>query len=127
MKPKDLTIQAMVRIEQCQMHQKALDAVVSYLYDAGRGIHKQLNTGELRDQLYSLELQEWRNAFMWSLAVDEDVRERVRAAAHERFLANNMAVEHHFTGKAHPSRWLVADEEEFRAMARAAFAPKEKP
>ena len=128
MKLKQFAVDALARVEQCREHQRSLDAITSYLYERrGGGFDERIKTGELRERLYAVELEEWRNVFMWALALDEGTRARIRAAAHERFLADNMAVEHHFSNGVRPGRWMTADEDEFRAMARAAFAPKETP
>jgi hypothetical protein len=72
------------------------------------------------------ELDEWRSLLLWGMVADQELQDRVKAAAHERFLADRMDVAKWFTGKENPSRYLTADDEEFRAMAKKAFAPKKQ-
>jgi hypothetical protein len=63
---------------------------------------------------------------MFGMTLKDEDRDRIKAAAYERFLSDKMSVKHYLPGGDSAGHWLVADEEEFRAMVKVAFAPKEK-
>lgn len=90
-----------------------------------KGCGGEIDCGNLHRELLDSELHEWRNLFMWALTLGDEARDRIKAAAHERFLRDGMHVAHWLTPEGTtPGKWLSTDEEEFREMARAAFAPK---
>lgn len=78
----------------------------------------------MTDRLLELELQEWQKLAMWGLTLNGKGRDRVKAAAHQRFLSDKMYVANYLDRGEHPSRWLTVDEKDFREMAKKAFAPK---
>jgi hypothetical protein len=119
---KDVVIQCLTAIEECHEHIEAL-------HGAGRFIrthlpHETHGDSVYHDLLMKIELEQWRNLFMWALTVDAKTQARIRAAAHERFLVNRMSVTKWLSIGSAPMAWLEADEEEFRKMAREVFAPK---
>lgn len=114
--------EALARVEVIQKHQEAVMAASYYVNY--RKPHLQVVAGNLLDHLNALELDEWRNVFMWALTVTDAERDRIKAAAQERFLSDKMHVAQWFHDGTTPGKWLVADEEEFRAMVKEVFAPK---
>jgi hypothetical protein len=118
---KRMVEEAMVRIEHLQAHISAIEAAARCIHERKR--HIQIEYGTLRELLYQEEMSEWRNLFMWAITLDEAERDRVKAAAHHRFLADGMHVAHWINNGVSPGSWLSADEDEFRAMAKAAFMP----
>lgn len=117
---RQLVEQALVRIEQLHEHITAVD---SARYIAERHSDGKALGIDLRHALIERELDEWRNVFLWALTLEPAEQERIKAAAHERFLSDNQSVAHWFNDGDTPSMWLDADEKQFRAMARKAFGP----
>ena len=120
-------------VEEClvciQLLQEHINAVNAAAYFVDR-LEPHYNTtpvdfGNLRERLFNLELEEWRKLFMWALTLTTEEQDRIKAAAHDRFLNNKTYVAHWFTEGGYTGKWLVADEEEFREMTRKVFAPKE--
>lgn len=62
---------------------------------------------------------------MWGLTLDDAERNRIKAAAHHRFLRDGISVGTWLNDGVEPSKWLTSDAEEFRDMARKAFGPKD--
>lgn len=112
--------EALHRIEYIHELLEAYGLIKSFLTKEGRDL---VNCGEIFEKLVERELNEWRGVFMWGLVVDNETRQRVKAMAHERFLSNRMSVSRWMNDGIQPSKWLVADEEEFRTMVAEAFNP----
>lgn len=119
---KQVVEECMARIEQLQEHIKAVEAAAWCLRESKRWV--EVDYGNLHDLLISEELEEWRNLALWGMTLDGAERDRVKAAAHQRFLRDGMSVGKWLGNGIEPSQWLVSDEEEFRAMAKEAFGPK---
>ena len=120
---KQLLEESLERIMHVREMIESFGAITSYLSNHGR---ESINQGDILSMLYERELNEWRGLFMWGLVADEKTRDRVKAAAHERFLSDRMHVAHWMFNGENPSSWLVKDEEEFRAATKEMFAPKSK-
>lgn len=120
---KDIVLQCMRDIEFLQNHVANIDAAVAAVHRAHR--LSNVDCGTLRETLCNMELKQWRQMAMWGLTLDDDERDRIKAAVHERFLSDRMHVAEWFsdTGGT-PGAWLHADEIEFRKMAKLAFGPK---
>ena len=124
---KQVVEECLVRIQLLQEHVNAVDAAAYFVSHLEPHYATPVDFGNLREKLISLELEEWRKLFMWALTLTAEEQDRIKAAAHDRFLNNKAYVAHWFTGGGYTTgKWLVADEEEFREMAREVFAPKEK-
>lgn len=123
MKPDKFLTEALTRIEVLHAHIAAVQAAAFHV--RRRDLHKKVDTGTLESDLIAAELDEWRNVFMFGLVVDAKTRRRVKAAAHARFLREDMSVSHWFNDGVPASQWLVADEEKFRAMTKKAFGGDE--
>lgn len=63
---------------------------------------------------------------MFALALPDKERERIKAAAYERFLTDKSSVGYYLEGGINASSWSCVEEDEFRAMCRELFAPKEE-
>ncbi len=118
---KDVVVQCMETIEQCQEHVNALHGAGYFIRD--HLSHETHGDSVYHDLLMRIELEQWRKLFMWALTIDSDTKDRIKAAAHERFLFDRMCVDQYFSNGRTPSAWLAADEDEFRRMAREMFAP----
>lgn len=124
MNKKKMTEDVMLRIMQIREMQTAYLACTTAL--SRRNHDYKQGDGKVFLDLMQWELDEWRGLLMWGLVADQDTQDRIKAAAHERFLSDKMDVSKWFTGDENPSRYLTADAEEFRAMAKKAFAPREE-
>ena len=120
---KQVVEECMARIEQLQEHIKAIEAAAWCLRARKRWV--DVDYGNIHDLLISDELEEWRNLALWGLTLDDVERDRVKAAAHQRFLRDGMSVGTYLNNGIEPSKWLVSDEEDFREMAKKAFGPKD--
>jgi hypothetical protein len=118
---KQMAEDAMVRIETIQAHQKAVQAAMACI--SVRRPHTRIE-GNLVQLLYEAELNEWHSLLLWGITLDDAERDRIKAAAHQRFLNENTSVAEWLNDGITPSHWLAAEEDEFREMARKAFAPK---
>lgn len=123
MNKKEMTEDVMLRIMQIREMQTAYLACTTALQR--RNSDYKQGDGKVFSDLMQWELDEWRGLLMWGIVADQETQDRIKAAAHERFLSDKMDVSKWFTGDVNPSRYLTADHEEFRAMAKKAFAPRE--
>lgn len=121
---KKMLEESMARIELLQLHISAVDSAASHLSRIKYHDFK-VDKGNLRSALIEEELDEWRKLFMWGLVVDDELRERVKAAAYQRFLdqRNSVAQWLNPDGVVAGS-WLQSEEDEFRKMVNKAFKPK---
>lgn len=118
---RDMVLQCMQRIESIQHALDLLDQIKRLIWDDHRS--REIDEGDIGRILIEKELGEWRNLCMWGLTVTDAERDRIKTAVHERFLRNGMSVAHWWNNGVAPSSYLTADEEQFREMARKAFAP----
>ena len=119
---KEMVIEALERIEILHTHISNVMQAQSHIMHIRPG--KEVSYGNLYTVLMEEEMHEWRSVVMWGLTLDDKDRDRIKAAVHNRFLNDKMHIAHWLNNGITPSRWLSADEEEFRAMVRKAFAPK---
>ena len=122
MKNKEIVTKLLEKIELVQEMIRSIDAITCMLSGSDFR-HRKPDRGNLRELLVEEELECWRNIFMWAMTLGEKERDRIKAAAHERFLGKQMSVGY-WLGNA--SSWTKASEDEFREMARKAFAPGEE-
>lgn len=113
--------ESLERIMHIQEHISAVEAAVYSIMKRDR--NKIIDYGNLRECLINDELDEWRKLFMWGLTLDKERRDRIKAAAHNRFLRDGMHVANWINNGISPGTWFVADEAKFRTMAKAAFSP----
>ena len=118
----NLAHQCLVKIEACQKHMEHLDVACHFLH--GFNPRLEVTTGTLRSLLVEEELETWRNLFMWAITMDDAERDRIKAAAYERFLSPEISVGRYFSENT--AGWLASDEEEFREMCRRLFSPGEE-
>jgi len=119
---KLLCEESAMRIGQIQEHIKSVDAAISCLHERN-GFDFKSDVGQLLNCLYSEELKEWRHFFMFGLALDDDDKDRIKAAAYQRFLNDKMHVAHWLNNGISPAMWMSADEKRFREMVKRAFYP----
>ena len=121
---RDMVEQSLARIERWQAHYNAVNAALYAVREDMGQRAGEVNADNLARTLVDRELHEWRGLFMWALTLDDAEWDRIKAAAHERFLRDGMHVANWFHNGVSPGRWLAEDEEAFRAMAKKAFGPK---
>lgn len=122
---KSLIFERMKRIELLQHYIKEIDEMASYISNRKFSYDFKLDYGNIRSTLIDMELEEWRNLCMWGLTVDKSTKDRIKAAVYDRSLRDGISVAHWLNDGVTPSRWLKADEDEFRKMAKELFKPKE--
>ena len=122
MNKEQMIEEAMNRIMQVREMQEAYLACTSALQR--KHSDYKLGDGKVFNDLMAWELEEWRGLLMWGMLVDQKTKDRIKAAAHERFLSDRMHVADWFNNGINPRSWLTCDEKEFRKMAKEAFSPK---
>jgi len=128
MKNKEIVQQLLEQIEVVRQHYDAVQGALYYIRTIKRGTDKSsLYPDELLTALVTEELELWRRVFMFGLTLPDDERDRIKAAAYEWFLSDQMSVAYYLFGGENAGKWFVKDEEEFRAMCKEIFAPKERP
>ena len=87
--------------------------------------HRDYDAGDCKiwNDLVAWELAEWHNLMMWGIAGNQDEIGRIKVAAYERFLTEKYSVAEWLNDGILPDRWLKADEDEFREMAKQLFQP----
>lgn len=124
--PRKIAEEQLVKIEMLQQMIQEFSHMTSFLHNL-RIFEGKVDAGNIHHLLIQRELSEWRNLFMFALTLSDEERDRIKAAAYERFLRDDMNVSSWMSPSGiSPSFWLASDEEEFRAMARKAFGPREK-
>jgi len=123
MHKKQILEEAMERIMYCRELQENYMTCLTYLRRKDRDF--SVAGDSIYTALMQSELEEWRNLLIWGITCDHNTVDRIKAAVHERFLAERMHVASWFHNGETPSGWLTSDEKEFREMAKKAFAPKE--
>lgn len=121
---KEIVAGCMARVEESQRHISAVEAAVNFVLS--RNHQMIIDSEHLRAALLNEECKAWRDLFMWGMTLEQDVIDRIKAAAHQRHLRNDMEIARWLNNGVMPRSWLSADEEEFREMARVAFAPKQR-
>ncbi len=83
--PDQLVTQILERISLLQLHVDAVDLAEAHTRDP---YYRSLDvhSGNLRQVLMELELNEWRHLFMYSMVVDKDTLETIKRAAMNRFV-----------------------------------------
>jgi len=114
-----ITKECMERINVLQEHIMAVENAARYISSAT--YRERVINSNLRELLIEEELEEWRNLCMWGLTVDDKTRDRIKVAARQRFLRDDISVAHWLNNGVMPGHWLVADEDEFKEMAKKAF------
>ena len=120
---KQMVEEAMGRITAAQEHTKAVHAAAQFLYKPCR---PSVDCSALITALYERELEDWRGLLLWGITLSDEERERVKAAAFERFLSDGRYVADWMNDGLAGGGWLTADEDQFRAMAKEVFAPKDR-
>ena len=123
MKNKEYVFKLLEEVEVIRNHYNAVLRAMDYTR-TGVFINKTFN-GDLLDALSSMELDIWRRAFMFGLTLKDEDRDRIKAAAYQRFLSGGLK-EYLPGGINSATGWMQADEDEFHEMVRVAFTPKEK-
>ena len=121
---KSIVVGCLERIEVLQEHVRRVSDAVHYIRSLDR--RTEIDHVDIINKLYEEEMIEWRKLAMWGLTLDDADRDRIKAAVHQRFLRDGMAVHDWMSDGVAAGYWLSSDEEEFRAMAKKAFSPKDK-
>ena len=124
MNKTQLLEQSADRIATIQHHIKSVESASSFICNRRSGT--TVDCGSLHRQLMEAELDEWRQFAMWGLTMTAAVQNRVKAAVYERFLREHMDVSHWLPSDvSQPDKWMRANEDDFREMARIMFAPRD--
>jgi hypothetical protein len=127
MKNKEMVQNLLEQIEVVRNHYDATQGALYFMRTQRYGMdNNKLYPDELLHTLIATELDLWRSVFMFGMTLSDEDRDRIKAAAYDRFLNDNMSVRHYLPGGESAGMWFVKDEEEFRAMCKELFAPKEK-
>lgn len=124
MKNKELVMNLWTQIDETQRHHNAVMAAVSYLHNSHSYSQKSFSD-DIIVALIKKELDLWRQLFMFALTLPGADQERVKAAAYDRFLNEQMSVSSYMNNCRGGSSWSVAEDEEFREMVRNTFKPRE--
>jgi hypothetical protein len=117
--------ECLTRIEMIEKCIDDINKISSFLYQKKhRGWN--IDQGNIMSTLIEEELSEWRHLFMWGLTLENEERDRIKAAAYNRFLNNDMNVSSWMNNGINPGSWIRSDEEEFREMIKKVFKPKEE-
>lgn len=111
---------AVDRLEQIQRYISAYDEIVAYLVNTER-MYK-LDPAGIREKLFELESRAWRDMLIWGITLGKTKQARIKAAIYDRTFADEWGVAQwlHPSGVM-PSRWMDADEQDFRKMVKKAF------
>jgi hypothetical protein len=120
---KQMVEESLTRIMQIREMIDSFGLVKSFLMR--RGDERDINCGNIYEKLYERELDEWRGLFMWGLITDEPTRDRIKAAAYERFLSEKKGVHQWMFNGENPSKWLASTEDEFREFLKEEFINKQ--
>ena len=120
---KKMVEQALENIRTLAEHQKAVQAALYRVRDMSpRHASSEINEGNLYQTLIRLELDQWRDLFMFGMTLDDEEKERIQAAGVARFLSDGMYVGHYITNRhGDPTSYWTADEKEFREMVKNTF------
>lgn len=122
---KKLIEECLERIDLLQLHIAAVDSAKLHLSRIKQWQCFKVDSGNLRSELIDSELDEWRKLFMWCLTIEDDVRDRIKAAAYQRFLDQRTDVSQWLNPDCVvASSYLKSDEDDFRAMVSKVFSPK---
>lgn len=86
------------------------------------GRDHNLNCGNLIQTLYAEQVREWKNLFMFGMVMDDETKDRIKAAAYQHFLSDRIHVADYYSNASY--EWMEAGEDEFRRMCRELFAPE---
>lgn len=118
---KEVVLDVLASIEATEEHIRRLDEMARYAREHNK--YTEVLTGNLREILFGIEIDQWRRLLMWGITLEEKDRDRIKAAAHQRFLRKGMSVADWMNGGIQPSSWLTANEEEFRELIEKTFKP----
>jgi len=120
---KDITLKCLGSIKYLQEVIKSLEETHALAHKIV-GYSGEVDHGDVREIIIRHEVDEWRRLCMFGLTLTPAEQDDIKALAHERFIAN-ASVGHWLSPDGlDPGSILTKSEEEFRAMAREAFAPR---
>lgn len=122
MKNKDLVVQLMEKIDVVRNHYTAVQSAMYFARHNRYG--EEVFSQDVLTALVAIELDLWRQVFMFGMTLNDKEQERIKAAAYQRFLADGISVKDYLPGGANAGSWLVSEEEEFREMCKKLFAPE---
>lgn len=118
---KDVIIDTLASIEAAQEQLIRFDEMLSYI--RGHNRYTELSTGNIRETIYGIEINQWRRLLMWAITLTDEERDRIKAAVHHRFLRKDQSIIDWINGGISPSFWYTAEEVEFRELVEKTFAP----
>lgn len=118
---KDIVFDFLTKIEAIQHYVSDVETASRFLHNLG-AVSEDFRC-DLRSALIEHELRAWRDVFMFGITLDAPERERIKAAAYDRFLAPKYSVVQWMNSGVMPAQWLTADEKAFRAYVDQLFNP----
>lgn len=122
-KPADVVLSHLANLDRAKAHEANVHAAIRFVREFGQPCND--DTGDVLARLYEVQRNLMSAVMMFSLAITEKDRRRIKAMVHASMLSDRHSVAHYMEGGAMPGMWLNADEESFRQMCREAFLPKE--
>lgn len=122
-KPSDVVLSHLANLDRAKAHEANVHAAIQFARDFG---HPCNDAGDVLARLCEVQRNLMSAVMMFSLAITEKERCRIKAMAHASMLSDRHSVAHYMEGGVMPGMWLEADEESFRQMCREAFLPKEE-
>lgn len=118
---KEVVLDVLASIEITEKWISEFDAMVRYAREQNK--FAEISSGNLREILYGIEIDQWRKLLMWGITLDDKDRDRIKGMVHNRFLSHNMGVIDWLNNGIQPSRWFSAEEDEFRSLVEKTFYP----
>jgi len=121
---KDIVLKCLGSIKHLQEVIKSLEEAHSMARKIV-GHSGKVDYGDVREIIIRHEVDEWRRLCMFGLTLTPAEQDDIKALAHERFISRGSVGHWLSPDGIDPGSLLTKSEEEFRAMARAAFAPRD--
>lgn len=122
----DMVRQIWEQIDLLQYHYNAVQSAMFHIQTMHGPDCQKTFSSDLLDALNRKELDAWRTLFMFALTLPQKERDRVKAAAYEKFLNKHTSVASYMNNFHGASSWACEEEEEFRANVEKLFAPEKE-
>lgn len=122
----DMVRQIWEQIDLLQYHYNAVQSAMFHIQTMHGPDCQKTFSSDLLDALNRKELDAWRTLFMFALTLPQKERDRVKAAAYEKFLNKHISVASYMNSFHGASSWACEEEEEFRANVEKLFAPEKE-
>ena len=121
---KDIVLKCLGSIKHLQEVIKSLEETHALAHRIA-GHNGKVDHGDVREILIRHECDEWRRLCMFGLTLSDAEQDDIKALAHERFIAGASVGHWLAPDGIDPGFYLEQSADEFRALARACFAPQD--